>query len=79
MSISVAYFGGKGRETGHLCFSIKDQACCPLTPTVMVKLVKPVIPNGFSFPIKPFLAVRMALSCLKFQQMDCWGYFKILL
>lgn len=75
MSVSVAYFGGKGRESGHLCFSIKDQASCPLTSTVMVKLVKPVIPNGFSFPIKPFLNCSNGFVTLKVPADGLLGLF----
>lgn len=41
------------------------------------RLVKPVILDGFSLPVKPFSAVWMALSSLKFKKMGCLGYFKI--
>lgn len=53
-------------RAGRLCFSIirlpvrhHTLAFSLLTSTVMVKpiLVKPVTLNGFSFPVKPFLAV----------------------
>lgn len=72
-------------RAGRLCFPIKDQASCPSSHTSILcygeayRPVKPVILNSFLFPVKPFLSVWMALSSLKFQQMSCLGYFKMLL